>query len=351
MKKKDEKEEKEKNHSILDLLDEQILSNSDFQSLDESSINENSFLSTGILELDYALGGKGLTLGTMYEICGEAGSGKTTLALCIAKEAIKKGGFCVFFDAESALNKSTTHKTLKEFIIKDKRCFTYTRSVDAESIFKNIYEILNLLKSNKQKKVPGVIILDSIASLVLGKEIENIDQVGAIGVKARFLSDSLRKLLAPLSESGAVLIFTNQMRANLNQNPSFMFNHNTLTSSGGNAIKYYVYCSLQMKKESFIRDENLILGQNVGINIIKNKHGGPRPAYFRLALYYDNRTFYFEKNLVDMALKYKIMTLNGSWISYKGKSLQGSEAFIKLISEDAAIRDSLIADVQNFIHV
>ena len=63
-------------------------------------------ISTGSLSLDVALGIGGVPRGRVVEIYGPESSGKTTIALHIAAEAQKKGGYLVFeygFDQQIAV--------------------------------------------------------------------------------------------------------------------------------------------------------------------------------------------------------------------------------------------------------
>ena len=61
-------------------------------------------ISTGSLGLDIALGIGGLPKGRIVEIYGPESSGKTTLALHVITEELKKNGVCAFVDAEHALD-------------------------------------------------------------------------------------------------------------------------------------------------------------------------------------------------------------------------------------------------------
>ena len=63
-----------------------------------------STISTGCIELDYALGVGGVPRGRIVEIYGPESSGKTTIALHIVAEAQKQGGTAAFIDAEHALD-------------------------------------------------------------------------------------------------------------------------------------------------------------------------------------------------------------------------------------------------------
>lgn len=59
--------------------------------------------SSGCLTLDRALGG-GYPKGRIVEVYGPEASGKTTLALHAIAEVQRRGGYCVFIDAEHAFD-------------------------------------------------------------------------------------------------------------------------------------------------------------------------------------------------------------------------------------------------------
>ncbi|MEL7603799.1 MAG: DNA recombination/repair protein RecA, partial [Bacillota bacterium] len=63
-----------------------------------------STISTGCLELDFALGVGGVPRGRIIEIFGPESSGKTTVALHIIASAQRDGGTAGFIDAEHALD-------------------------------------------------------------------------------------------------------------------------------------------------------------------------------------------------------------------------------------------------------
>ena len=73
--------------------------------LGEKSVNQGiEVISTGCLELDFALGVGGFPRGRIIEIYGPESSGKTTVALHTIAEAQKGGGIAAFIDAEHALD-------------------------------------------------------------------------------------------------------------------------------------------------------------------------------------------------------------------------------------------------------
>lgn len=61
-------------------------------------------VSTGILELDFALGVGGIPRGRIVEVYGPEASGKTTVSLHMIAQVQKAGGIAAFIDAEHALD-------------------------------------------------------------------------------------------------------------------------------------------------------------------------------------------------------------------------------------------------------
>ncbi len=72
--------------------------------LEDVSAVDVDVIPTGSLDLDLALGVRGIPRGRLVEIFGPEASGKTTLALHVTAEAQKQGGTAAYVDAEHALD-------------------------------------------------------------------------------------------------------------------------------------------------------------------------------------------------------------------------------------------------------
>ena len=70
----------------------------------ERSTMKVDVVSTGCLDLDFALGVGGIPRGRIIEIYGPESSGKTTVALQLVAQVQKKGGTAAYIDAEHALD-------------------------------------------------------------------------------------------------------------------------------------------------------------------------------------------------------------------------------------------------------
>src|SRR3546814_12240461 len=97
-----------------------------------------------------------------------------------------------------------------------------------------------------------ILVVDSVAALVPRAEIEGEMGDSHVGLQARLMSQSLRKLTGSISRSRCTVIFINQLRMKI----GVMYgNHETTT--GGNALKFYASVRLYIRRTGQItaRDE------------------------------------------------------------------------------------------------
>ena len=125
----------------------------------------------------------------IIEIFGPESSGKTTLALHVVAQAQKAGGIAAFIDAEHALDPSWAKK-----LGVDLETLLVSQPSSGEEAM-HITEML--IKSN----AVDVIVIDSVAALVPKKELEGEIGDSHVGLQARLMSQSMRKLTGAISKS------------------------------------------------------------------------------------------------------------------------------------------------------
>ena len=264
-------------------------------------------ISTGSLSLDIALGGNGLPCGRVVEIYGPESSGKTTLALHVVAQAQKKGGIAAFVDAEHALDPSWAKKLGVEL-----ETLLVSQPGSGEEAM-NITEML--IKSN----AVDVIVVDSVAALVPKRELEGEIGDSHVGLQARLMSQSMRKLTGVINKSKTLVIFINQIREKI----GVMFG-SPETTPGGRALKFYASCRVDVRRIGQLKDGEAIVGQRVKAKVVKNKVAPPfRVAEFDM-MHADGISY--EGDLLDLALAQKLITRTGAWFRYGDEQLgQGRE--------------------------
>ena len=133
----------------------------------------------------------GLPRGRVVEIYGPESSGKTTLALHAVAEAQKAGGVAAFIDAEHALDPIYARKL----------------GVDVDNLIVSQpdtgEQALEIVDTLVRSNAVDVLVIDSVAALVPRAEIEGEMGDSHVGLQARLMSQSLRKLTGSISKSNA----------------------------------------------------------------------------------------------------------------------------------------------------
>ncbi|KAL4191931.1 hypothetical protein AMTRI_Chr06g169720 [Amborella trichopoda] len=282
-------------------------------------------VSTGSFSLDLALGIGGLPKGRVVEIYGPEASGKTTLALHVIAEAQKYGAYCVFVDAEHALDPALAESIgvkTENLLLSQPDCGEQALSL-----------VDTLIRSGSV----DVVVVDSVAALVPKSELEGEMGDAHMAVQARLMSQALRKLSHSLSRSQTILIFINQVRAKLSTFGGF--GGPTEVTSGGNALKFYASVRLNIKRIGFIKKGEEIIGSQVLVKVVKNKHAPPfKTAEFELEF---GKGISRDAEILDLGCKHRFITKAGSFFRLNGQTFHGKDAIKTYLRENLDVSEDL----------
>ncbi len=275
--------------------------------LGAGGIIEVATIPTGSIGLDAALGVGGFPRGRVVEIYGPESSGKTTLALSAVAQAQKAGGAAAFIDAEHALD--VAYATKLGVKIDD---LLISQPDTGE-------QALEVAETLVRSGALDIVVVDSVAALVPRAEIEGDMGDSLPGLQARLMSQAMRKLTATISKSQTTLIFINQIRMKI----GVMFG-NPETTTGGNALKFYASCRLDIRRIETIKQAQEAIGSRVRVRVVKNKVAPPfKQAEFDI---YYNEGISRAGELIDLGVAKGIVDKSGAWYSYNGNRIgQGRE--------------------------
>jgi recombination protein RecA len=284
---------------------------------------------TGSLSLDLALGGQGIPKGRIVEIFGPESSGKTTLALHVVAQAQKRGGIAAFIDAEHALDPGWAKKL----------------GVDLDTLLVSQpgsgEEAMHITEMLIRSNAVDVIVIDSVAALVPRKELEGEIGDSHVGLQARLMSQSMRKLTGAIAKSKTSVIFINQIREKI----GVMFG-SPETTPGGRALKFYSSCRIDVRRIGQLKEGEDVVGQRVRAKVVKNKVAPP----FRVAefdMMHANGISY-EGDVLDLAIAQKLIVRSGAWFRYGDVQLgQGREKTRSYMLENPELVEELRSKIAN----
>ncbi|MDL2217999.1 recombinase RecA [Christensenellaceae bacterium OttesenSCG-928-M15] len=287
-----------------------------------------SAISTGCLELDYALGVGGVPRGRIVEIYGPESSGKTTVALHIIAQAQKNGGTAAFIDAEHALDPE----------------YAANLGVDVDELYVSQPDMgeqaLEITEALVRSGAVDIVVVDSVAALVPKAEIDGDMGDSHVGLQARLMSQALRKLAGSISKTNTVVVFINQLREKI----GVMFG-NPETTPGGKALKFYASVRMDVRKIETLKNGADFVGNRTRVKVVKNKVAPPfKQAEFDI-IYGEGISR--EGSVLDMAVDRKLIQKTGAWYSYGDMRMaQGRDNARLFLKDNAELCDQVEATIR-----
>jgi recombination protein RecA len=303
---------------------------------------------TGSYLLDDAVGVWGWPRGRLIHFAGKESSGKTLMSLVAIAEYQKMNpeGWAFFIDAEFTfdagwakglgvdLERLKVYRENRGVQIWE-RLIGQPNKIVSGKIQPNGKAIKGILDLEKEYGGTGlgVVILDSIASVI--PPIEEGSAVGKQNISplSRFLPDALRRLTPALSDTGVTFIAINQIRVN----PGVLYG-NPECSPGGAALKHAASIMANFGictgAESKIEDGDVRVGHHLRCRIDKNKVASAyRTAEF--AIGYTKGVINKNIEARDLGARYGIIERpnNRTWV-LDGVQYNGKDDIAKALADE-----------------
>ncbi|XAI97372.1 hypothetical protein [Leptolyngbya phage Lbo-JY46] len=290
--------------------------------MSEMDLSDVSSTSTGSLGLDIALGIGGLPRGRIIEIYGPESSGKSTLCQHIIAEAQKKGGICAYVDVEHSLEgeyATSLGINLNELYISQPS---------------SAQEALNIVDKLIETNSFDVVVLDSVAALVPQEELDGEIGESKMGISARLMGQTLRKITPKADKANTLVVFVNQLRDKI----GVMYG-SPETTPGGNALKFFCTIRIDIRKKDTIKIKEDVIGIRVKANVRKNKISPPfKSAEFNIMF---GKGIDQDGEIFGIAVDLGIINRAGAWFSYKDIKTQGGADFQKLMADNEELREEI----------
>lgn len=298
--------------------------------LGEQNVTSIKRISTGILSLDYILGG-GYPVGRIIEIFGKEASGKTAIATYGLIEIQKAGYEIGIVDLEQTFNP----------------IYAKNNGLDIENLIFSQPETgeqaMDIVESLALSDVKGIL-YDSVASTMSKYEGEGDIGDPTIGTQARLMSQCLRRINPTINKNDCILFFINQLREKIGTHSA-----NPETTPGGRALKFYATIRMNVRPVAFIgpngqeiKTKEGAIGHKIKVRVEKNKTFIPYKTC-EFDFYYGVGVDQIS-DTINTAVACGLISRAGSWFSYidiEGTELraQGLQKMKETVQEKQLIKE------------
>lgn len=242
------------------------------------------FIDTGSTPLNMIVSNRhdgGWPVGRIVELAGLPGAGKSLLADLAILNTQKMGGVGIIVDTENARSPD-----LLQSLGIDMDKLLYFQIDTIEEIFEILEKMIIKIKTTSPDKLI-MIVVDSIAGASTKEEMAKDFGQPTIALKARLISQAMRKIGLMIGRSNICLMFTNQLRENI----GVMFG-DPFTTPGGKGIPFHSSVRVRLTPSGKIEENKDIIAVGVNAKTVKNRIAPPfRKTHF---------TIYFNKGINDV---------------------------------------------------
>lgn len=285
---------------------------------------------SGVINLDIAIGG-GIPRGKITQFGGEMGTGKSTLALEVAKQFINMGEYVGYVDTESGLNRS-----LLDGLRVDKSKLVYSAQVSSGE------SSLDLIRDMVNSEGFGLIVLDSLAGIVSKDEKDRSMDQASMATGARLINKFLKGITGDLTRTNTALILINQMRTSLNPYGP------PRVATGGKGPAYF--CSLIVDLDSPASNVLRVggkssdaIGKTINAKITKSRFANPLGT-LKWDLVF-GKGVQKEGSILAVGVEFGFIKLSGAFykLAENDKVIgQGEEKAKATLRENDELRNSLV---------
>lgn len=210
-----------------------------------SAGTKQEIMSTGSIVIDKLLGG-GYPRGSIIEIGGGPGIGKTTIVLTSVRSICDNGGRCAYLDFEGGVNANQLEGIgLTKYVENGQFIVLYPQT------FRDLEESLDtLLEENFD-----LIAVDSDTAVVpqelLEKSIEDLRP----GRHSQLVGELMRKYSITIRRHNAVIVLVSQVRVALN-----FRGISTVKVAGGNGKQHFAHVRLQLRELKKVTAKRTVMG-------------------------------------------------------------------------------------------
>jgi len=306
-----------------------------------SGLLQNELTETG--EMIASAGG--FPTGKLVMIYGGEAGGKSSLAYKICGSAQRMGKIPIWVDVENSFSE-TLAKINGVDLKRLGRKNMYDKN-QPDKVFDGEYALDCVMDACKRGA--GVVVLDSIGSLVPRYVMENPADKDTMAALARLLGKTVNKISSLAAANGTLVIFINQLRIT----PGAMFK-DPEGYPGGKAIAHACSVILKLNKVNakdgytYIEDDEgkpKMIAGSANVFVQKNRFAAPHFGGIRIPIYYENYFPEIQDTAFEVGRQTKTISVRNGVYTWGKIKVEGKKAFIAEIVAKNKVGE-LVAEIK-----
>lgn len=300
----------------------------------DNHTKEIQAITTGSLSLDAAIGVGGIPRGMITEIYGAEGSGKTTVALNVAKGLADNGGKTLYIDTENLLNQKLLKVVLGESA-KTENIIIITPD-SAEDAFM-------IAEAGIDSGEFELVVIDSIGAMASKQEKDKPFDKASMGQLPQLVSRFLKRNIYSIRTSNIAILVLNQVRDDIGAYIK------TFKTPGGHQLQHQAAVRISLSRGQKIKRDEEVVGILVKFVVTKNKLSAPFRSYM-ISLIFGEGIDYLS-DLIDFSKLVGVIQQNGSYYRFEGETLgQGKAATREFLENSKETLDRIVEMVYNTVN-
>jgi recombination protein RecA len=299
------------------------------------------FITSGSLALDFAIGTGGVPRNRAIEIVGEEGSGKTTLALLMARQLLEddRSRACLFLDLE--------HKITPEWVKKliGPKCLEQMIFVAPD----HAEEATNMYVQGLRSSQVSCSIYDSIGGAPTMAATTKDATTGEYGGNAQAISRWARLAAIHSAKYDCLTIGINQMRED-------MSGYSRILTPGGRAWRHAAIARIYLRRgqEKYtekINGEDIQVGYDIQARVFKNQLAVPNRVakyiFYNIPNKYGPLGVDTAEECVRLSTLVGVVDQRGGWMyheAFPDGKVNGRGKLMDMIRDDEKLRKTIVGE-------
>lgn len=312
---------------ILDEFGEEVLDN---------HTKDVSAISTGSLSLDTSIGIGGIPRGMITEISGPEGSGKTTIALNVAKVLAKEGKKTLYIEVENLLNKNILKSVLGEDANLDNIIILTPASAEDTFI---------MAERGIESGEFDLVVIDSVGALASRAEKKNEFDEDTMMQIPRLIAKFLRRNVYSIRVNDIAVLFINQVRDDVKNSSRYK----SYLTPGGHALKHQAAVRITLTKGEDLKRGDEKVGILTKFVVRKNKLSAPFRSFTIPIIFGEGIDYY--SDFIDFAKLLGVIKGTGPYYKFDDVVLgQGKSAAKSYLINSPETLDKIKEMVYNIVN-